>query len=94
MSDWIRRLWAAGPSRRPSRSGAELALGSPAVASSGSLYGFTVSQYAAYDSRYLLEGGLGVTAQHGAFGLKVGVNAVHGDGSTGVNGQLSVAYRF
>jgi protein tyrosine/serine phosphatase len=74
--------------------GVELALGSTKVASSGSLYGFTVSQYAAYDSRYLLEGGLGVTAQHGAFGVKAGVNAVQGDGSTGVNGQLSVAYRF
>jgi protein-tyrosine phosphatase len=74
--------------------GVELALGSTQVASSGSLYGFTVNQYAAYDSRYLLEGGLGVTAQHGAFGVKAGLNAVHGDGSTGVDGQLSVAYRF
>ncbi len=74
--------------------GAELALGNTHVASSGSLYGFTVSQYAAYDSRYLLEGGVGVAAQHGAFGVKAGVNAVQGDGSTGVNGQLSVAYRF
>ncbi|MGC1407761.1 MAG: hypothetical protein WA864_02310 [Acetobacteraceae bacterium] len=34
--------------------GSELALGNPQVASSGSLYGFTVNQYAAYDSRYLL----------------------------------------
>jgi protein-tyrosine phosphatase len=74
--------------------GAELALGSTEVASSAALYGFTVSQYAAYDSRYLLEGGLGLTAQHGSFGIKVGLNAVHGDGSTGVNGQLSGAYRF
>jgi hypothetical protein len=38
----------------PPRWGAELALGNPQVASSGSLYGFTVNQYAAYDSRYLL----------------------------------------
>jgi protein-tyrosine phosphatase len=74
--------------------GVELALGNTQVPSSGSLYGFTVSQYAAYDSRYLLEGGLGVTAQHSAFGVRAGVNAVQGDGSTGVNGQLSVAYRF
>ena len=72
----------------------ELALGNTQVASSGSLYGYTVSQYAAYDSRYLLEGGLGVTAEHGTFEVKAGVNAVHGDGSTGVNGQVSVAYRF
>ena len=74
--------------------GAALALGNPRVASTGSLYGFTVNQYAAYDSNYLLEAGVGVTAQRGAFGMKAGVNAMHGDGSTGVNGQLSVAYRF
>ncbi|HTI83756.1 MAG TPA: tyrosine-protein phosphatase [Acetobacteraceae bacterium] len=72
----------------------ELALGNPRVASTGSLYGFTVNQYAACDSTYLLEGGLGVTAQHDAFGVTAGVNAVHGDGSTGVNGLLSLAYRF
>ena len=64
------------------------------MASTGTLYGFTVNQYAAYDSRYLLEGGLGVTAQHGAFGVRAGLNVLHGDGSTGVNGQLAVAYRF
>ncbi len=74
--------------------GTELALGSTHVGSSGSLYGFTVTQYAAYDSRYLLEGGPGITAQHGAFAIKTDVNAVHGDGSNGVNGQLSLAYRF
>ncbi len=74
--------------------GAELALGNPRVASTGSLYGFTVNQYAAYDSTYLIEGGLGVTAQHKSFGIKAEVNAVHGNGSTGANGLLSVAYRF
>jgi protein-tyrosine phosphatase len=74
--------------------GAELALGNPFVAASGRLYGFTVNQYAAYDSRYLLEGGLGVTARHGAFAVSARVNAVHGDGSTGVSGQLALAYRF
>lgn len=74
--------------------GTEWALGSTHVGSSASLYGFTVTQYAAYDSRYLLEGGPGLTAQHGAFAIKADVNAVHGDGSNGVNGQLSLAYRF
>jgi hypothetical protein len=74
--------------------GTEVALGNPLVASAGSLYGFAVNQYAAYDSRYLLEGGLGVTLQQGAFGVKAGVTALHGEHSTGVNGQLSVAYRF
>jgi protein tyrosine/serine phosphatase len=88
---WHRGDWAITPTVSL---GADLALGNPRVASTGSLYGFTVNQYAAYDSRYLLEGGLGVTAQHGAFGVKAGVNALHGDRSTGVSGQLSVAYRF
>ena len=64
------------------------------MASTGSLYGFTVNQYAAYDSPYLLEAGLGISAQRSAFGMKAEVNAVHGGGSTGVNGLLSLAYRF
>ena len=74
--------------------GSELALGSTHVASSGTLYGYTIAQYAAYDSRYLLTGGVGVTAQRGAFAVKASVNGLHGDGATGVDGQLSVAYRF
>lgn len=74
--------------------GAELALGNPHVASTGSLYGFTVNQYASYDSTYLLEAGLGISAQRNAFGMKAEVNAVHGNGSTGVNELLSLAYRF
>jgi protein-tyrosine phosphatase len=74
--------------------GYELAIGNPQVVSIGSLYGFTVSQISAYDSRYLLKAGLGVTAQHAAFTVKAGIYAVHGDGSNGVNGQLSLAYRF
>jgi hypothetical protein len=53
-----------------------------------------VNQYAAYDSAYLLEGGVRVAAQHDAFGVKAAVNAMHGDGSTAVNGLLSLAYRF
>jgi hypothetical protein len=74
--------------------GAELALGSTHVVSSGSLYGYTVNQYAAYDSRYLLNGGIGAIAQRGVFAVRAGVNAVHGDGASGVDGELSVAYRF
>jgi len=42
---------------------------------------------------YLLEAGVSITVQHGAFSLKAGVDALHGDSSTGVNGQLSVAYQ-
>jgi protein tyrosine/serine phosphatase len=76
--------------------GYELALGNPQVASTASLFGFTVSQYSAYDSHYLLKGGLAVMAQHAAFTVKAGVNAVSGDGarSTGINAQLSIGYTF
>ncbi len=91
LDPWVLHEWTITPS---ATLGSELALGNPQVASSGSLYGFTVNQYAAYDSRYLLEAGLGVTAKHGAFGVRAGLNAVHGDGSSGVSGQLSLAYRF
>ena len=88
---WHQGDWTITPT---STLGAELALGNPHIASTGSLYGFTVNQYAAYDSQYLLDGGLGISAQHGAFAVKAGLNVLHGDGSTGVNGQLSAAYRF
>jgi hypothetical protein len=76
--------------------GYELALGNPQVKNSGSLFGFTVSQYSAYNSHYLMKAGLGATAQHAAFTVKAGVNAVLGDGanSSGVTAQLSVGYRF
>lgn len=74
--------------------GFELALGHPQVESTGSLDGFTVSEVSAYNSRYLIKGGLGITAQHDAFTVKAGVNAVHGAGSTGINAQLSVSRAF
>jgi protein tyrosine/serine phosphatase len=74
--------------------GLELALGNPLIASTASIYGLTVNQYAAYDSRYLMMVGVGATAEHGAFTVKAGVNAVHGDGANGINAQLSFAYRF
>ncbi len=78
--------------------GTEMAHGSTHVASSGNLYGYSITQYAGYDSRYLLTGGLGVhqRKQHGSVSAAKGQvsNALHGDGATGVDGQLSVAYRF
>lgn len=88
---WHRGGWTIAPRLTL---GVEMTLGNPRVAGTGSLYGFAVKQYAAYDSRYLLDGGLGISAQHGALGINVRVTAMHGDGSTGVNGQLSAAYRF
>jgi protein tyrosine/serine phosphatase len=70
------------------------ALGSIQVRSTGSLYGFTVSQDSAYNSPYLVEAGLGATARHNAFTVKAGVNAVVGDRATGINAQLFVSYTF
>jgi uncharacterized protein with beta-barrel porin domain len=75
--------------------GYELALGDPRVESTGRLYDFTVSQFSAYDSRYLVKAGVAVIAQRNAFTVKAGVNAVRGDdASTGINANLSVGYRF
>jgi protein-tyrosine phosphatase len=74
--------------------GLELALGNPLIASTASIYGLTVNQYAAYDSRYLMMVGVGATAEHGAYTINAGINAVHGDGVNGINAQLSFAYRF
>jgi hypothetical protein len=72
----------------------ELALGDPRVESAGSLYEFPVQQYSAYDSRYLVKGSLGVAARHDGYTVKAEASAVHGDGSNGVDGQLSIAYLF
>src|ERR1019366_3163264 len=75
--------------------GYEQALGNPQVESTGTLYGFNVSQYSAHDSHYLMKVGLAVTAQHGAFTVKAAVNAVHAaEASSGINAQLSIGYKF
>ena len=75
--------------------GYERALGNPQVESTGTLYGFNVSQYSAYDSQYLMKVGLAVTAQHGAFTVKAGINAIRAaDASSGINAQLSIGYKF
>jgi protein tyrosine/serine phosphatase len=76
--------------------GYERVLGDPQVESTGSLYGFSVSQKSAFDSHDLMKAGLGVTVQRGSFSLTARGNGVVGDGagSTGVSGQLSVSYTF
>jgi protein tyrosine/serine phosphatase len=74
--------------------GYERALGNPQVESSASLYGISVSQHSAFDSRYLVKAGLAFTAEHEAWTVRAGVNGVRGDASTGVNVQLSVGYRI
>jgi protein tyrosine/serine phosphatase len=74
----------------------EHALGNPQAESTGTLYGYTVSQFSAYDSRDLVKAGLGITAQHDAFIVDARGNAVAGDAarSTGFSGQLSFRYAF
>ncbi len=74
----------------------ERVLGNPQAESTGTLYGYTVSQYSAYDSRDLIKAGLGIAAQHDAFIIDAKGNAVAGDGakSTGIGGQLSFRYNF
>jgi hypothetical protein len=75
--------------------GGEAALGNPRVESSANLYGFGVSQYAAYDSRFLGKLGLAVTAQRNALLVKAGVNGLLGKAAgAGVTAQVSVAYQF
>jgi protein tyrosine/serine phosphatase len=76
--------------------GYERVLSNPQAESLGTLYGFAVTQNSAYGSHNLMKTGLGVTAQHDAFNVKAGFNAVVGDGgkSTGLGGQLSIGYSF
>jgi protein-tyrosine phosphatase len=84
--------WTVAPS---GLFGYERALDNPQVATSASLYGITVNQYSAYDSRYLVKAGLALTAQRQAWIVKGGVNALIGEqASAGLTAQLSVSYRF
>ena len=71
-------------------------LGNPQSDSLGTLYGFAVSQKSACDSHDLMKAGLGLTATRDAFTVKARGNGVLGDGarSSGISGQLSIAYRF
>lgn len=76
--------------------GYERVLSNPQAESMGTLYGFAVTQNSAYASQNLMKTGLSVSAQHDAFNVKAGFNAVVGDGgkSTGFGGQLSIGYNF
>ncbi len=60
------------------------------------IYGYSVSQYSAFDSRDLSKAGLTVTAQRGAFMITAEINGLMGGAakSAGLNGQMSVKYRF
>ncbi len=74
----------------------ERMLGDAQVGSTGTLYGYTVSQYSAYDSPDLIKAGLSITARHDAFIMEVKGSAVAGDDakSTGISGELSLRYSF
>jgi protein-tyrosine phosphatase len=76
--------------------GYERVLGNPQVESAGTLFGITVSQTSAYDSRNLMKAGLGLTLERGAFMVKARGNAVFGDAaqSAGLGGQLSFGFSF
>jgi len=76
--------------------GYERVLGNPQSDSLATLYGFAVSQKSAYDSHDLMKAGLGLTATRDAFTVQARGNGVLGDGakSSGISGQLSIAYRF
>ncbi|MBF0480678.1 MAG: tyrosine-protein phosphatase [Desulfovibrionaceae bacterium] len=76
--------------------GYERVLGNSQVQSTGTLYGFSVAQNSAYDSRDLWKAGLGVTLTRGACSIKARGNAALGDEakSGGFGGQLSIGYSF
>ena len=89
------RQWAGWTVVPSATLGYELALHDPQAWSTGALYGFSVAQASAYDSRHLLKAGLAVMAQCDAFSVKAAVNGALGDGSSaGVNAQVALAYRF
>lgn len=85
--------WTVAPS---ASLGYERALTNPRVESTGTLYGYSVSQYSAFDSHDMMKAGLGLTAQRDVFIVKAGIDGLIGDGagSSGVGGQLSLSYSF
>jgi protein tyrosine/serine phosphatase len=89
------RHWAGWTVVPSATLGYEFALRDPQAWNSGTLYGFSVAQASAYDSRHLLKAGLAVMAQRAAFSVKAAVNGALGEGSSaGVNAQVALAYRF
>lgn len=71
-------------------------LANPRVQSTGTLYGYSVSQYSAFDSRDLAEAGFNLEARRGAFLVKTGFGALMGGAaeSGGIDGQAAISYRF
>lgn len=71
-------------------------LDSPQVETTGELYGFSISQKLAYDSRDLLKAGISLAIENGAFRATGMIDGVVGDdaNSSGIGGQLSIVYNF
>ncbi|MFH1060608.1 MAG: tyrosine-protein phosphatase [Pseudomonadota bacterium] len=90
------RHWGAWTVTPAVTIGYERLLSSPQIETSGDLYGFSVSQKSAYDSRDLMTAGLMLAVERGDFTFTGMVDGVMGDDarSTGISGQLSVAYNF
>ena len=76
--------------------GYEWILGNSQIESTGTLYGYAVSQSSAYESHDLIKASLGGTVQHDTFFINTRGTIVAGDGtkSTGMSGQLSIGYSF
>ncbi|CAG37577.1 tyrosine-protein phosphatase [Desulfotalea psychrophila] len=75
--------------------GYERALDTSNVTSTGSLYGYPISQESAYDSRDLAKLGLGVSARNGNFSLQVGANVMAGENINSILGaNINFSYTF
>ncbi|ABE40840.1 Autotransporter beta-domain [Rhodopseudomonas palustris BisB5] len=75
--------------------GYERALSNPSVETTAALYGYTVSQVSAYDSRNLVRAGFAIAARQDAATFKAGINAIRGDNaSAGFDARVSIGYQF
>lgn len=75
--------------------GYERALSDAQASSTATLYGYSVSQTSAYDSRNLFKARLALTATQGAATFKAGLNAIRGDeAGAGFDARLSLGYVF
>jgi len=74
----------------------ERSLSNPQIESTGTRYGYAVSQKSAFDSHDLMTAGVGIAAKRNALTLEGKVNALVGDGagSTGLSGQFALGYSF
>ena len=76
--------------------GYEQVLTNPRAQSTGTIYGYSVTQYSIFDSRELSTAGLSIMAQYGAFTVTAQFNGLMAGAadSLGCNGQLSINYKF